>query len=319
MRQWHANLVLLFAAFIWGSTFVAQQMAMAYLGPLTINGLRFLIGTFCLLPLVFWEYQSGLKQKTVLKTATGDRESAPYRYLIWRMIWIGAIPGFSMACAAFFQQAGLLDTNVANAGFLTSINVAFVPVWGFLLFRQIPSFILVCAVFVSIGGAYFLTGGLDFSSGLNSGDLYVLISAVFWALNYQLLVWAQQHKLGVIAIACGQFFCVGTSSLFLALLLEDIPYEGIVAALGPLLFAGVLSVAIAFTLQVWALKYTSASQASLILSLEAVFAAVAGWVVLQESLSQMQVLGGGLIMIAVLLSESGDVIRRNMARRRKRA
>lgn len=318
MKHWHANLLLFLAAFIWGSTFVAQQMAMDHMGPLAINAVRFLIGTAFVVPFMIFEYQ--LEKRNEARGVIADIPPAPsYQKLIWRAIWVGAIPGASMALAAALQQAGLLYTNVANAGFLTSVNVALVPVWGFILFRQIPSLLLIAAVFVSMSGAYFLTGGLDLTTGINIGDIYVLGSAVFWALNYQLLAWARRKGPGGIAIACGQFLFVALSSFVVALIFESFSMATIIAALGPLLFAGVLSVGVAFTLQVWALKYTTATQASLILSLEAVFAAFAGWVMFDEGLNNAQWLGGALIMIAVIVSEASEPIQKWLARRRQPA
>jgi drug/metabolite transporter (DMT)-like permease len=278
--------LLMLAAIIWGSAFVAQRVGMSYVGPLTFNGVRFALGTIVLLPLVRWRNQY---QRIA---------SSPQRTSLARQgLWGGGLAGLLLFSGATLQQIGLVYTTAGKAGFITGLYVIIVPLMGLFLGHWPGWGGWVGACLATIG-LYLLsvTEAWTFAPG----DLWELFGAFFWAAHVLALSWLSP-RMERIKLACTQYAVCSILSLLGACFAETITLDGIIGAIIPILYGGVLSVGIAYTLQVIAQRHAPPTHAAIILSLEAVFAALAGWLVLEEILS-LRGLIGCIFMFAGMLS-----------------
>nr|WP_320145695.1 DMT family transporter [uncultured Anaeromusa sp.] len=283
--RWQANVALLVTASIWGLAFVAQRVGMEYLEPFTFNGIRFLLGALSLLPILWWQQH----RKPVAK------EALPR----FRVFGIGVVAGLILFLAASLQQIGIVDTTAGKAAFVTSLYIVLVPLSGVLLGRRVK-FSLWLGCLLSLLGLYFLCIREDFT--LAFGDLLVLIGAVFWTMH---ILWIDRFasQVQVLSLAVWQFMTCALLSLVVAAFTETITLAGIKGALSPILYGGIGSVGIAYTLQIVGQKRAEPTQASLILSLETVFAAVGGYFLLQELLSSWELLGCVLMMIGMVVAQ----------------
>lgn len=255
---------------------------MLFVGPFTFNGLRFALGALSLVPLLFF------MKPAIRKTMLDKR------------LLIGSImAGVALFFAASFQQVGIIYTSAGNAGFITSLYIVFVPLFGFLRRQSSPGRVWLGAL-VALSGLYMLSVGDDFV--MQTGDLLVFISAVFWAAHLVILSYlAAQYDFRLLAIF--QYAFVAILSLGLAFALETPSLPDIELAAIPILYAGIVSVGIGFTLQVVAQRHARADHAALILSLEAVFAALGGWLILNEITDWRGVIGCALMLVGVVLSQ----------------
>lgn len=294
MRRFHANLLLLVTAFIWGTAFVAQQHGMKDIGPLYFTGLRFLMGGLFVLPLAIREYRRFVAQGGQLT----------------RGHWIGmAICGVFLFTGAFLQQVGLLQTSVTNAGFLTGVYVPMVPVIVLLVWRKLPHWSIWPAAFGCLAGTYLLSGGSVTS--LNEGDMWVLAGSIFWALQVIAIGRVVQSCETPILVACVQFLWCSLFGLIGAQIAGEALSGEILFNAGPeLIYAGIFSVGIAFTCQAVAQRYTSAADAAIIMSGEMIFAALAGAMFLGERLSMVEYLGCGLMFVCILSVELLPLLRK---------
>ncbi|MCG9711780.1 DMT family transporter [Shewanella insulae] len=279
--------MLLLAAAIWGLGFVAQRLGMDHLEPFAFNGLRFVIGALSLLPLIWM-----MKRKGRLK-GVADKDFS-------RRALIGSLAcGGILFIAASFQQVGLLYTTAANAGFITGLYIVLVPVLGLLLKHSTGSNTWIgCAV--AVVGLYFLSVSDNFS--VSYGDGLQLIGALFWAMH----ILAVDHfaaRIAPVVLACGQFLACALASFGVSVVLETTTMAGVQAAWAALAYAGLVSVGVAYTLQVLAQKHAHPAHAAIILSLETVFAAIGGILFLGESLSGRALLGCGLMLLGMLISQ----------------
>lgn len=277
-QRLRADLALLVVAVIWGSAFVAQRVSglagVVYL----FNGVRFLLAALLLLPLV----------PRAAWSASG----------LWR--WMFAA-GFVLFIASALQQAGLQFTTAGNAGFLTTLYVVFVPLLAFLAWRERPHRMAWVAVPLALAGAYLLsTGGQAFQ--VMPGDGLEIAGALFWAVHV-LVVGKAASRFHWIAFAVGQYFVSGALNLGVGLVVEAPMALFRLDVLLALLYTAIFSVAIGYTVQIWAQRHTPPGDAALLLSLEAGFAVLAGWLLLGELLSVPQIVGCGLIFLAVLLAQ----------------
>ncbi len=282
-----ANLMLLLTAFIWGSAFVAQSIGMDHLGPFTFNAVRNLIGGVALIPVI-------------LLMRRGTPQQAPQ---IRRQTWIGGLfCGIVLFAASSFQQFGILYTTVGKAGFITALYIVIVPLLGLFLKKRVPSFVWIAVILATIG-LYFLCfpGGVQ-SFRMEKGDLLVLCCAFLFS-GHILVIDHYSPKVDCVMMSCIQFFIAGAIGFAAMFLFETPRIDAIFRSWGPLLFAGVLSSGVAYTLQVVAQKNTDPAIASLIMSLEAVFAALSGWLVLGETLSARELLGVALMFGAISLAQ----------------
>jgi drug/metabolite transporter (DMT)-like permease len=277
-----SNLSLLGAAFIWGFAFVAQRQGMVFVGPLTFNGIRFLLGALVLIP-TFWLLRPAIPSGFHLR---------PY-------LFASIMAGIALFVASTFQQLGMMYTTAGNGGFITSLYIIFVPVFG--IFRKQPSSRLIwLGAGIAFTGLYLLS--IDSNFQMQTGDILVFISAVFWAMHLIILSYlSPMHDFRLLAF--GQFLFTGILSLILAFILETPQTESIGAAMMPILYAGVISVGIGFTLQVLGQKHARADHSALILSLEAVFAAIGGWLILDESMDSKGLIGCALMLTGVIISQ----------------
>lgn len=286
MTRFHANLLLLLTAFIWGTAFVAQNLGMQDIGPLAFTGIRFLLGALIVLPLAARDYRRI------------ECRAGPGRGFTCRD-WLGASGlGLLLAAGATLQQVGIAGTTVTNAGFFTVLYVPLVPLFGWLLFRSQPHWSVWPAAAGCVAGTFMLGGGQ--LSSLVAGDFWVLASTLFWAGHVLLVGRVAAEKGAAIWVACTQFVVCGVACLGVALLVEAPTLAGLLAAAPAILYAGVLSVGVAFTLQVVAQRHTAATDAAIILSAETLFAALSGALFLAERLNGLQLSGCALILCGIL-------------------
>lgn len=266
---------------------MAQRAGMEFLGPFTFNGFRFLLGSLFLVPFLFIDNRHSRLNNT-----------APGKYLSRNFLLKGGITGLVLFCAVSLQQIGIIYTTAGRAGFITGLYVIIVPFLG--LFWRKPSRrgIWFGAIFAVIG-LYLLSNWID--EKIILGDLIVLLSAFLWALHVHIIDWLVQ-KSNALKLAFMQFCACALISLVIALLIEEVSYDVLVEAIIPILYAGPVSVGIGYTLQVIAQTEAHPSHAAIILSLEAVFAAVGGWIILGEILSVKEIFGCILMLMGMLLS-----------------
>jgi len=280
-----ANLILLLASAIWGLAFVAQRVGMRYVEPLTFNGVRFALGAAVLAPLAVW----GLP----------GRRRVPRTVPLRRVLRGGIVAGLILFVGATLQQYGVVYTTAGKAGFITGLYVVFVPLLG-LVVGQRSGRGVWGGVALSAAGLYLLSAkGL---AGIALGDGLVLIGAVFWAMHV-LVIGRLARDVPALDLAVTQFGVVAGLSLVGALGLETMRWSDIRAAAVPILYAGLLSVAVAYTLQVLGQSRARPVHAALILSLESVFAAVGGWLILSEGLTPRALAGCALMLGGVLLAQ----------------
>lgn len=272
-----ANLVLFFVALAWGSSFAAQRVAGQMGGPYLFNGIRYLFGALVLAPFV-WRKPLGKGQ--------------------W--LWMG-IAGVLLFSGSAFQQVGIQYTTAANAGFITSLYVVLVPFALFVGWREKPGLLALIAVLLAVFGAYLLsTGGLSFE--LRFGDLLQLIGAFFWALHV-VVIGKFATRYDAFQFSAGQFALNGALSLLIGLVGEEPAVISQLPWIGATAYTAVFSVVFGFTLQTWGQRHTPPTDAALLLSLESVFAAIFGWLTLNEALSVIQIMGCLLIFSGVILAQ----------------
>jgi len=281
-----ADVLLLITAIIWGFAFVAQRAGMEFIGPFTFNAIRFALGGLVLFPVLLIQKKKTEKVKTI----------KPFKFW-WLLIGIALFAGASL------QQIGLVYTTAGNAGFITGMYVVFVPLLS-LIWGQRTSPLIWIAALITFAGLYFLSVKDDLS--FSSGDLIELAGALFWAAHVH-LVSVFSKKINPVKVAQRQFFVCSFLSFIAALIFENFIWNSIVDCLIPLLYGGLLSVGIAYTLQVVAQKKAHPAHASIILSAEALFAAIGGWLILHEALSFRAIFGAGLMLAGMILAQLGNL------------
>ncbi|HNX44403.1 MAG TPA: DMT family transporter [Bacteroidales bacterium] len=279
--------MLWLTAAIWGFAFVAQRAGMVHVGPFIFNGLRFLLGSLSLLPLIFW--LNHREKKKVLLISPG-------------LFRGGLAAGIVLFVAASLQQAGIVYTQAGKAGFITGLYVLIVPAIGIFL-GQITGRNLWIGAAVAVAGLFLLAfrGPLI----IEKGDLLVLVSAFFWAVHVQLIN-SLVKKLPALPLSAMQFAICGILSLAVSSFFETTLPGDIFKASVPLLYGGLLSVGVAYTLQVVAQKYVHPAYASIILSFETVFAVIGGWLILHESMTFRNLAGCLLMLTGILIVQVKD-------------
>ena len=281
-----ADLIMLLAAAIWGFAFVAQREGMETMGPFLFNAARFFIGSAVLFPLVWY-----LSKKN--KTPT-NKETSTKKLLI-----AGTIAGLFLFLASSFQQVGIQYTTAGKAGFITGLYIFFVPLIG-IFFGQRTGSGTWLGAFIAVIGLYLLSINDDFS--IARGDLLQLICAVFFAAHI-LVVGYVAKRMDPLKLSLIQYFVSGVLSFFIAIAIEVITWQMIVDTAIPLLYAGIMSIGVGYTLQVVAQQHAKSSHAAIILGLEGAFAVLGGWLILDENLSTRGLIGCGLMLSGMFLSQ----------------
>ena len=279
-----AELLLLLTALIWGFAFVAQRVGMEYIGPYLFNAARFALGCLPLIPFVM-RNTSGPLTAHLLRAAPGS-----------------LLAGLFLFIGSSFQQVGLVYTTAGKAGFITGLYVILVPILGLLLKQRIGLRSWIGALTATVG-LYLLSVKPPFS--IAYGDALVLISALFWA-GHVLIIGHLSKRINWAALAFLQFLTCSLLSTGIALFTEPIALQPLTDAALPILYGGVLSVGVAYTLQVVAQRKAPASHAAIILSLETVFAAFGGWLLLDETMRLRGLAGCGLMLVGMLVSQLRD-------------
>lgn len=292
MTRLRADILLLVAALIWGFAFVAQKDALLYIGPLTFVAGRFFLSFIVTLPLALRERQNAARDKI---------EKCNIAKLLFALctVFTGGV---------ILQQTGLATTSVTNAGFLTGLYVVFVPLICFALFRQKIPAVIIPAVALCVTGTYMLSGG---GYGFGWGDAQVLLCAVFFALHVVLVGRLMARSKSPLQISCLQYGAVTLAALCGFFAFESPTLSGLQGALPALLYAGIASGGIAYTLQMVAQQYAPPSDTAVILSSESVFAAIGGYILLNERISATGMAGCALIILAILMVELAPLIRRS--------
>lgn len=281
-RAMRADLLLLLCAFIWGFGFVAQRIGMQYIGPYAFNGLRFLLGAVSLLPLIWWLNRG--------RPRSGDRRT---------LLWGGLAAGALLFTGASLQQVGLVYTTAGKAGFITGLYIVIVPLLG-LLWGQRTRRDTWFGGLLALVGLYLLSVTEDFS--LAYGDLLELIGAFFWAGHVLVIGWLAP-RCDVLALSFLQFLACGLLSLLVAAAIETTSATGVVDSAAAIAYAGLMSVGVAYTLQVLGQREAPVSHAAILLSLEALFAAVGGMLILDERMDARGVVGCALMLTGMLISQ----------------
>ncbi|NNK85285.1 MAG: DMT family transporter [Desulfobacterales bacterium] len=288
-----SDMLLFLTSFIWGLGFVAQRAGMDYVGPFTFNSIRFALGSLVLLPLILLRKNPQISRLNL----------QPFMTFKLKLL-SGILAGLVLFAAASFQQMGLVYTTAGNAGFITGLYVVIVPILG-LTFRQYTNPGTWIGAFLAAAGLYLLC--VTEKLAVSLGDFLVLVGAFLWAAHVLIIGWLSP-KIESLQLACIQFAVCSILSLIAAVLSEIITLQDIYLAAIPILYGGLISVGIAYTLQVVAQKNTHPAHAAILLSLESVFAALGGWLILDETFTTRGMLGCALMLAGMLLSQLWGVL-----------
>lgn len=285
-EQIRGSLLLLLAAIIWGSAFVAQSVGMEYVGPFTFNCVRTLIGGVVLIPCIAFFNQGKAKKKMTLSEKK-------------RLLFGGTCCGIALTTGSTLQQFGIMYTSVGKAGFITAFYIIIVPILGLFLGKKCGLSVWISVV-IALAGLYFLCITDGFSIG--KGDIYVFLCALAFSIHILVIDYFTQFNDGV-KMSCIQFFACGIICFLPMMLFEHPEIGSILLAWKPILYAGVMSCGVAYTLQIVGQKNMNPTVASLILSLESVTSVIAGFLVLHQNLSQRELIGCMLMFGAIVLAQ----------------
>lgn len=283
--------VLLLTAAIWGLAFVAQRVGMDHMGAFAFNGIRFALGSISLLPVIYF---FGKKSDNEEEKIDADLKTT---------IVSGIIAGCILFIAASLQQVGLMYTTAGKAGFITSLYIVLVPIYGIFL-KQKTHYTTWIGAVIAVIGLYLLSINEAFI--IEYGDRLEIIGAFFWAAHIQ-VIGKFVKKVDAIKLSSVQFAVCAILSMITAFIFEDVDFSGIQNALVPLFYGGVLSAGVAYTLQAVGQKHAKPSHAAIALSMEAVFAAIGGILLLQETLPMKGYLGCALMLAGMLITQTENI------------
>jgi len=278
-----ADITLLIVSIIWGSAFVAQRIAGQMGSVYLFNAARYLLAALAVLPLAL---RVGKSPVSSLKMSRDQ-----YKWML--------IAGSLLFVGSALQQVGVVYTTAGNAGFITGLYVVLVPIALFFVWSEKPHWISILAVGLAAVGAFLLSTGGKFEARV--GDLLVLVSTLFWTFHV-IILGKYASRFEAMTFSVGQLIICGVLNLVLGVIVEPFPTPDW-SWIGAVAYTAFFSLALAYTLQIWAQRHTPPADAALLLSLESVFAVLAGWLFLDEKLVLIQVFGCVLIFIAVLLSQ----------------
>lgn len=288
-KQLKANFLLLITAILWGFAFVAQKVGADIVPPFTFNAIRFLLGALSILPLLLFD----IKKDRIKNNKSKNKFFQPYT------LKAGMIVGFILFLGAACQQVGMPYTTAAKAGFITGLYIVLVPVFGIFLKHKtgVNTWIGVGLAFI---GLYLLS--MNESLRMELGDLLMLCSAFAFTAHI-LLIDHVTKKVDPIQLSFLQFFTCSILNFICSFFMEKMVLSDILRASIPLLYGGVLSVGVAYTLQVIAQKNAKASHAAILMSMESVFSCIGGMLILQERLSKRGIVGCVLLFLAIIISQ----------------
>ena len=292
-KQLFSNICLIVAALIWGTAFVAQTTGMEHIGPLTFTNLRFLIGGLIVLPLAVKEIPNFKKS------------------LNKRLIIIILLTGLSLLMGTYLQQYALQYTKIGNAAFLTILYVPFVPIISRFILKKRIHWSIWVSVSICLVGSYYLTVGNSFEAQF--ADFLVVVCAIFFALHCILIDEYFEIVNAPFTLATSQFLLCFFYSLPFVFIFEDPSLKGIYMELFELLYVGVMSSGIAYTLQIFGQRYVKPSTAAITFSLEGVFGSLAAWIILSQMLTTTQIFGCFLILLGVLTAQLIPLINKEAA------
>ena len=294
-KSLRGSLLLLLGSMIWGAAFVAQRVGMDHVGPFTFNGIRMLLAWLVMIPVtVLMEHKN---KNTPGYTAPDPKDQR----------LSGVICGALLFIASSLQQMGLVSTTAGKAGFITALYVVLVPVAAWFLFRKNPGKVIWLGVLIAVGALWLLCMPADGGFVLQSGDLLVLGCAV--CFTFQILcVDHYAARVSGVKLARDEFLVTGGLSMLIAVATEPISWEGVREALIPILYAGIMSGAVGYTLQVLGQRDTDPTVASLLMCMEAVFAVLTGVLLIGEKMTVREAVGCVLMFCAVILAQLSPVI-----------
>ena len=288
-QQIKSSLILLLTATIWGVAFVAQSVGMEYIGPFTFNAIRCVLGGLVLIPVILV-----LKKKKETGAESQEKEDK-------KTLWAGGIAcGVILCIASNLQQFGIMEASVGKSGFFTALYIVMIPVIGIFIGKR-PGIKLWFCVALAVVGMYLLCMK-DGSFTIERADIMLLLCALAFSFHI-LVVDYFSPKVGGVKMSCIQFFVCGVLSAVGMLFTETPDISNIQAAWLPLLYAGLLSCGVGYTLQIVGQKGINPVIASLIMSLESVISALAGWVILGQVLSPKEILGCVLMFVAIIITQ----------------
>ena len=289
IKNFKGSIMLLITSIIWGTAFVAQSEGMNYVEPFTYNAMRTLLGGVVLIPvMILFRFSDKRNGK--------EKSSCSLKNTV-----IGGICcGVALFIASSFQQAGIAQTTAGKAGFVTALYIVIVPMIGIFLHKKMP---LQMWLFIAIALAGFWLLCIKQDIGISSGDLLVFFGAIFFAVHITVIDYFNQKNTDGVLMSCIQFFTAGLLMLICMFIFEKPTIPNIIGAGGTILYAGILSCGVAYTLQILGQKHTNPTLATMLMSLESVFAALSGWLILGEKLSIKEFIGCVLIFAAVILAQ----------------
>ncbi len=296
-RKIRGEFMLMITALIWGVAFVAQRSGMEYIGAFTFNGIRCLVGALALLPVIMiMNHQRKKWRNGKPKVETDEIEERENK----KNLIIGGIScGIIFFISSSLQQFGMVYTTAGKAGFITALYIVIIPILGIFLRRKVRPVLWVCVVLATVG-LYLLSIQGDFYIG--KGDLLILMCAFGFSIHI-LVIDYFSPKTDAVKMSCLQFLICGVISIPFMIIFEDVNWDNVIHCSLPILYAGVMSCGVAYTLQIVAQKHTEPTITSLILSLESVFAVIAGIIILQEYISTRETLGCVIMFAAILLAQ----------------
>lgn len=290
MKQFRGALLLTLTALIWGTAFVAQSLGMDHIGPFTFNSVRNFVAALGLLPIILFA-----RSKQDPAKLPGAAKN--YR----KTLWVGGVLcGLALGIASCLQQVGIQFTTVGKAGFLTALYIVIVPLLGLFLKKRVALPIWISVAIAAVG-TYLLSINEDFSIG--TGDLLVILCALGFSFHI-LIIDRFSPQVSGVELSCIQFLVAGVVSAVAAAFAGEAPtLEGVLLSWGPILYTGIMSSGVGYTLQIIGQKNTPPTVASLVMSLESVFAALSGWLILGQGMSGREAAGCALVFAAVILAQ----------------
>ena len=291
-KRFFGNLSLIIAALFWGSTFVAQEIGMNHVRPFTFLASRSLLGflfLFILAPII-----------DIFKKKNNSYEK-PTKTQKKSLLIGGLCCGIALTISSGLQQFGMVDGDSGKAGFITAMYILLVPIWGIFMKKKVTPVIWGC-VLLGVIGLYFLCMKPGAGFSLHPSDIFLILCAISFSVHIVIVDYFSPKVDGV-RLSCIQFFVVFVLSTFLAIIFDKPSFNSIMTAILPICYAGIMSSGIAFTLQIIGQKYTEPTVASLLMSLESVFAVITGIIILHQIPSHRELIGCVIMFIAIIISQ----------------